>query len=40
MKYLIALAIIGLSAIGWLFGSYIAKQQINRKKLAQVKSKV
>jgi hypothetical protein len=33
MKYLIALAIIGLCAIGWRVGSYIAKQQINRKKL-------
>jgi hypothetical protein len=40
MKYLIALAIIGLSAIGWRVGSYIAKQQINRQKLAQVKNKV
>ena len=40
MKYFIALAIIGLCVIGWRVGSYIANQQINRQKLAQVKSKV
>jgi len=40
MKYLIALTIVGLSAIGLLFGNNIAKQQIHRQKLAQVKSKV
>jgi hypothetical protein len=31
MKYLIALTIIGLCAIGWRVGNYMAKQQINRK---------
>jgi hypothetical protein len=31
MKYLIALAIVGLSAIGWRVGYNIAKQQINSK---------